>query len=179
LTALRQRGIGALGQRGLNDARFIGQLSPDYKYRKQQAANGALAAAAELEQAEHDVTQAVVWTYYSTVYAREQVKVAKDAVDFVDYYRDQVDQIGTDKKGGTKEINPITLNELIIRLAEGKRLLIKARAGEQKAHAALKEAMGVETDFGFEVADTKLPDFAKFELNKDLRSPTHERGAAK
>ena len=169
LAALRASLASAqLGQRGLNDARLIGQLSSDYKYRQQQSARGVCAAAAELAQAEHDVTQAVVWTYYSTVYAREQVKVAKDAVDFVDYYRKQVYAIVTDKKGGTKEINQITLNELIIRLSDGKRLLIKAGAGQQKAHAALREAMGVDPDFRFEVADAQLPDFAKFDLKKEV-----------
>ena len=93
-------------------APLIVQSTGDHKYRKQQASTGVLAAQAEYDQAIHDVTQAVAWTYYSVVYASEQVKVAKDAVDFVDYYRDQVQRIINEKEGGNREFNQITLNKL-------------------------------------------------------------------
>jgi outer membrane protein TolC len=159
-------GAAQAGEQGVESARLIGQLSPEYKYRRQQAANGVSAAAAELEQATHDVNYAVVWTYYTTVYARAQLKVAKDAVEFVDYYRDQVEKIVNDKKAN-REINQLTLNRLISKLSEGKRLLIKAQAGYDKAQAALREAMGVDETYAFEVGDQELPTFAKFEIKKE------------
>jgi outer membrane protein TolC len=155
------------GQKGLEDARLVGQLTAEFKYRRQQAAKGVCAFAAELEQAEHDVTQAVVWTYYTTVYARQQAKVASDAVQIIDFYREDVERIIKDKKG-TKEFNQITLNELSIRLSAGKRLLIKAQAGQQKAEAALREAMGVGPNERFEVADEKLPEIDKIDLKRDV-----------
>jgi outer membrane protein TolC len=168
LKALRASlGSAQAGQRGLEDARLVGQLTAEFKYRRQQSALGVCVAAAELEQAEHDVTQAVVWTYYTTVYAREQAKVASDAVRIIDFYREDVVKIINDKKG-TKEFNQITLNELKIRLSEGKRLLIKAQAGQQKAEAALREAMGVSSDERFELADDKLPDIDKIDLKRDV-----------
>ena len=154
-------------QQALVDARMIAILSPDYKYRQEQAANGVAAACAELEQATHEVTQAVVWTYYSVVYARQQTKVAIDTVDFVDYYRPQVEKIVNDKKGGNREINQLTLNRLIIRLTEGKRLSLRAEAGVEKAYAALREAMGVEPTYLFNVADEVMPDFGSFEIQKE------------
>lgn len=159
-------GSAQAGQMGLEDLRLLASLSKEYKYRRQQAQSGVYAAAAELEQAEHDVTQAVVWTYYTTIYAREQTKVASDAVKFIDLYREEVVKIINDKKG-SKEFNQVTLNELKVKLSEGKRLLIKAQAGQQKAHAALREAMGVDHDYAFEVAETQLPDFGKFEVKRD------------
>jgi outer membrane protein TolC len=156
------------GQRGVESARLIGHLSPQYKYRQQQAAEGITAATAEFDQACHDVAYSVAWTYYSVVYAREQLKVAKDAVEFVDFYREQVEKIVNDKKGGNREINQLTLNRLIARLAEGKRQLIRAHAGYEKAQSALREAMGVDPNYLFDPADQELPDFAKFELQKDV-----------
>jgi outer membrane protein TolC len=166
LVALRASlGSAQASEQGLESARRIGQFSPDFKYRRQQAADGVLAATAELEQATHDVTYSVVWTYYSVVYAREQLKVAKDAVEFVAYYRDQVNEIVKSKKAD-REINQLTLNRLENRLAGGRLLLIEAQAGYDKARAALREAMGVDSCYLFDVADEALPDFAKFEIKK-------------
>jgi outer membrane protein TolC len=168
LKALRASvGSAQSGQQGLEDARLLGQLSPEFKYRRQQAASGVCAAMAELEQAEHDVNQAVIWTYYSALYAREQVKVASAVVKTVDLYREDVEKIIKDKKG-SKEFNQVTLNELIIRLSDGKRQLIKAQAGQQKAEAALREAMGVASDVRFELADTQLPEIGKFEVKREV-----------
>ena len=149
--------------------RSSSSLTGDHKIRKQQAATGVQAAQAEADQAEHDVTQAVVWTYYSVVYAREQRKVARDAVDFVEFYRDQVDKIvnDKDKKGGNREINQITLNRLVARLADGQRLHVRAQAGYERAKAALHEAMGVEPTYLFDVADEQLPDFAKLDIKEE------------
>jgi len=167
--AALQASIGSAqaSQRGVSNAPFVVRLTGDHKIRKEQACTGVHAAEVELEQARHDVTQAVVWTYYSVVYAREQVKVAKDAIDFVDFYRDQVETIVKGKDGGNREINQITLNRLVARLAGGQALHIKAQAGYERARAALREAMGVDPAFTFEPADEILPDFAKIELKKD------------
>ena len=143
------------------------QLTGDHKYRLQQAGKGVDAAQAESDQAVHDVTHAVALTYYSVVYAREQRKVARDAVEFVDFYREQVERILNDKKGGSKDINQLTLNRLVARLSEGQLLLVKAEAGFERAKAGLREAMGVEPTFLFDPADEVLPDFGKFEIKKD------------
>jgi len=155
------------GQRGLESARLLGALSADFKFRRQQASTGVCAATAELEQATHDVTQAVVWTYYSVVYAKEQVKVAREAVEFVDYYRNLVDKIVNAKEGGNKEINKITLNRMVSRLAGGELLLIKAQSGVERSQAALREAMGVDYNYIFEPADEELPDFAKIAMKRE------------
>jgi hypothetical protein len=146
------------GQQGLEGARLLGHLSPDYKFRVRQSAAGVEAAAADLEQATHEVTQAVIWTYYSAVYAAMQVKVASEAVDFVDDKRKIVEKI-VNSKEANREFNRITLNKLITRLKEGERPLIEALKGVEKAKAALREAMAVDCHFRFELADDALPDF--------------------
>lgn len=169
LAAMRASlGSAQVGQRAIDGAKFFGVFAGDIKLRRQQACNGVLAAQAELDQSIHEVNQAVIWTYYSVVYARAQLKVAKEAVDFVDFYRDQVETIVKGKKGGSREINQITLNTLIARLAEGQLLLIEAQSGAERAQAALREAMGIEHTFRFDVADEILPDFGKFEIQKDV-----------
>jgi outer membrane protein TolC len=154
------------GLAGQEHAPFAIRLTGDHKYRVMQASNGVLAAQAELDQAIHDVTQAVVWTYYSVVYARAQVNVAKEAVEFVDFYRARVAEI-VNSKEGSKDINQITLNRLVARLAEGKRLYVRAQMGLEQAKAALREAMGVEPSYVFNPAETVLPDFAKIEIKKE------------
>ena len=78
----------------MEDTRIIGcLLIPDLKYRRQQAAQGVLAGYAELHQAEQEVTQAVVWNYYTIIYAREQQNTVQELVDLIQTYRDQVDKI--------------------------------------------------------------------------------------
>jgi len=170
LTAL-QASIGSAqaGLSGIESARWAAHLTPGYKERVQQANAGVSAASAEFEQAKYEVTQAVIWNYYAVVYARSQVKVASEAVDFVDHYRKQVADIVNDKggKGGTREINQITLDRLVGKLSEGEILLVHAQFGVEKARAALREAMGADCNFLFDVADDELPDFGKTELDRD------------
>ena len=148
------------------NANLILRMTADHRYRVGQADIGIQAANAELMQTAHDVTQAVVWTYYSVVYAREQLKVAKDAVSFVDFYRDQVEKI-INSKEGNREINQITLNRLIARLAEGERLMVKAESGFERRRPACAKRWASIIPIYFNVADELLPDFAKFEIKKE------------
>ena len=142
------------------------RLSPDHKYRLGQACIGKQAAETELEQAIHDVTHAVVWTYYLVVYARDQQKATEEARRLAEFYLDPV-QKTVEHKGGDREINVVVLRHLRARVAEAARLELKAESGFERAKAALREAMGVDSNYFFDVADQTLPDFANFDIKRD------------
>lgn len=160
LAALRASAAAAtLKIQGLKEvSKGLGGLLPEIDYRRQQSDVGLQAAQVELAQAEHEVTYAVIRCYYSIVYAREQAKVAKDLVDQLDVYLDQVKKIVNSKGGGVKGITKDTEDKLvgILKLAAGK--MIEAETAVDRARAALREAMGVDMEGRVDAADEMLPE---------------------
>lgn len=147
-----------LKQRGLGEVkRTIGILSPDIDIREQQSDLGLKAAIAEYEQAEHEVTFAVVRCYYTVVYAREQTKVARELVDQLEANLDQVKKL-VEGKGGVKGITQNTLDYLRVVVGEARQRLVQAETGQDRARAALREAMGLEPGTRVDAADEMLPE---------------------
>ena len=145
--------------KGLNEAHFLtAGLVPDLKYRKQQVDLGVQACVAELAQAEHEVTYAVVRCFFTVIYAREQAKVAKDLVDQLDTYLEQVRKIVNSKGGGVKGITKDTEDKMVILIAEARAKLEEADTGVARARAALREAIGLSPDAEIDTADELLPD---------------------
>ncbi len=145
--------------KGLKEVHYISVgLLPDLKTRKQQLELGIQAAVAELGQAEHDVTYAVIRCYYTVIYAREQAKVGKDLVDQLDLYLEQVRKIVNSKGGGVKGVNKDTEDKLVIIIGEAKGKMLDAESGVARARAALREAMGLGPDVEVDAADELLPD---------------------
>jgi hypothetical protein len=155
--------------RGLDEVkRMVGILQPDIKYREEQSDLGLKAAMAEYEQAQFDVTFAVVRCYYTVVYAREQSRVARELVDQLEANLEQVRKIVEDKKGGTKTITANTLSNLTVVLGEAKGRMILAESGADRARAALREAMGLEPGARVDAADEVLPEVSReLKLNRD------------
>ncbi len=146
-------------QLGIEDTRFLGHvIIPDLKYRRQQAVKGIEAGQAELLQAEQEVTQAVVWTYYTIVYAKEQQKALKELIDLIQIYRDQADKIVNSKEGPGRDINQSTLDSLNIALATAKSKAITAESGVERGKAALLEAMGLSENDDFNIPNDSLPE---------------------
>ena len=133
-------------------------IIPDLKYRRQQAVKGIEAGQAELLQAEQEVTQAVVWTYYTIVYAKEQQKALKELIDLIQIYRDQADKIVNSKEGPGRDINQSTLDSLNIALATAKSKAITAESGVERGKAALLEAMGLSENDDFNIPNDSLPE---------------------
>ncbi len=146
--------------RGLSDVHRggVGLLMKDLDTRREQADFGIKAAMAEYEQAQHEVNFAVARCYYAVVYARSQVKVAKDLVDQLEVYLEQVHKIVTSKGGGVRGITKDTEDKLIDIVAMAKAKLIEAESGVDRARAILREAMGLGAEARVDVAEETLPD---------------------
>lgn len=144
---------------GLNEAHFLtAGLVPDLKIRKQQLDLGVQAGMAELAQAEHEVTYAVVRCFFTVIYAREQAKVAKELVDQLDLYLEQVRKIVNSKGGGVRGITKDTEDKMVILIAEAKAKQEEADTGLARAKAALREAIGLNPNEEIDTADEMLPD---------------------
>jgi outer membrane protein TolC len=157
---LKERGLGEVSRIG-------GFLLSDIDSRRAQSNLGVEAARAEYEQAQHEVTYAVVRNYYTVVYAREQSKVGKELVGQLETNLEQVRKIVADKEGGVKGITKDTEQKMEIIVGEAKSRLILAETGADRARAALREAMGLEPGCKVDAADEVLPEI-KAALTRDV-----------
>lgn len=144
------------GQRGLHEIRFGRIFAKDLPVRKQQAAWGVNAAAANLMQVGYDTNCAVARTYYSVIYAREQKKVAEEVVTRLKITVANGETL-LGKEGAPDDLTPLAVEKAKLYLAMAETELAKANRGLQRAAAALKEAIGLEPECDFLVADDKLP----------------------
>ena len=143
--------------RGIDKAsRIVHSIfAPDLEYRKQQATNGMIASQAELMQAEYDVTFDVIRTYYSAVYALEQLKTVSDLVAEFDV---QVVRIRNAVKEGVRGVTLDLQNQVEIYRGQAAARQVDARSGYERALRALAHEMGVGPECRFDVADRTLPD---------------------
>jgi outer membrane protein TolC len=159
LAALRESVSAALlKQRGAGEVkRMAGIITPDIDVRLQQSDLGIRATMAEYAQAEHEVTYAVVRCYYTVVYAREQIRVARDLVEQLETNLEQVRKI-VEGKGGIKGITKNTEDRLEVFLGQAKTRLNMAEVGIERARSLLREAMGLEPGARVDAADEFLPE---------------------
>jgi outer membrane protein TolC len=153
---LKQRGLGEVKR---TTSIASGLFIPDYEVRMQQSDLGLKAAMIELAQWEHEVTYAVVRSYYTIVYARMQQKVARDLVEQLEVNMEQVKRI-LEGKGGARQggVTANSKNQLQVVLSEARQRLIQAEVGADRARAALREAMGLDPMCQVDVVDDVVPD---------------------
>lgn len=145
--------------RGLSEVkRTIGFLSPDIEFREKQSDLGLKAAMAEYDQAQYEVTYAIIRCYFTVVYAREQSLVARDLVEQLEGNLEQVRKIVEGKGGGVRGISVNTVNTLEVFIGAARKRLNEAESGISRARAALREAMGLEPGSRVDAADEVLPD---------------------
>lgn len=142
--------------KSVTDSPFI-NFVPEGRVRKQQANRGLNAAAANVQQVEMETKNAVNRTYLSVIYAREQLKLAKDAVETLKATYKVAEQLlaSGDSKNVTKD--DLDKLDIYVKLAESK--VGEAEVGMARAKAALREAIGLEYNTQFEVDDGKLTRF--------------------
>jgi outer membrane protein TolC len=178
LKSLRIRVESALlGQKGIEKtSRIIHSLiSPDLPFRKEQAANGIAATHAELMQAEHDVKFNVVRTYYSAVYAREQLKltseIEKTLKEYLTFVKEAVAEGSVRELGKTQE-------EIFVQyVAQAVDKRIQAESGYKRAMEGLRHEMSFGDDFRFAPADEVLPDVdAEVDAELAVALALHRRG---
>jgi outer membrane protein TolC len=132
----------------LDKLHAIPVVAGDLPIRRQQAALGVTSAEAQLEQARWDTLYDVTRSYYTVVYARMQVQVANDVLRDLAKARDLAKDAGSDRMARQASV--------YITAVEGRRET--ARAGVDRALAALRESIGLPADACIDVADTALPD---------------------
>ena len=143
---------GARGAQALCVPVFIAR---DLPIRRQQACLGVTIAEASLSQAEWETVYAVTRTYFGVVYARQQLRVVDDLVNSLRFYEERVRDLVS--KGESKEWTTSTVDKISIYLglAEGRKA--EALRGIERAHAALREAMGVAPELTIGIAEQNLP----------------------
>jgi hypothetical protein len=131
-------------------------IARDVPVRKKQAALGVSIAAAAVQTAECDARNAATYSYLAVLFAREQTKTAADGKVRLN---DLKDLIKTAAEKGRRDVfkdEQLALVDSFLTLLDGRGE--EATQGEQRALAALREALGLGPDCPIDVVGTKLPD---------------------
>jgi outer membrane protein TolC len=138
---------------GLDALCVPGVIAPDLPIRRQQACLAVQIAAAQLGEAEWATIYDVTRCYCGVVYAREQIQLTETALDELEKLRVDVETA----KGGRKQIleaHEIRRNTYVPMMRARRE---EALAGEARALAGLREAIGLGPDCCFDVVGRRLP----------------------
>lgn len=132
-----------------------GLVERDLPIRRHQAALGVQAAQAGVNLAEWETIYAVTRNYLSVMYAREQLDVVDGALRRLAELREGVEQIRA--TGTRRNVNEQNVEQVDVFIQIVKARREEAAVGLQRAGAALREAMGVGSDYCLVLADNRLP----------------------
>jgi hypothetical protein len=157
--------------KALEHLRGLASLSRDLPIRRKQAALGIAIAHGGLAQAEAETLYGVTFSYLSAVYANQQMDLADKIRDNLNDLRELVADALRAEPGKKAVSHPtVVLKEhhnvvnAYLETLQGRRA--EAEQGVQLALAALREAMGVGSDYPLPPLPRKLP-CPKVELNKE------------
>jgi outer membrane efflux protein len=142
------------GKEALDALHIPPVLDPEIPVRRRQACLGVTAAAAALEQAEHETVYAVTRTYFTVLFAREQERVARSVVDRLSAVN-EVARKALDS--GARNVTSSDVNRTTVYLNLAQTQQYKAAQGVKRALAALREAIGIGPEYRFDVPPGKLP----------------------
>jgi outer membrane protein TolC len=142
------------GKQALDNLLLAPLIDPEIPVRRKQACLGVTAAAAALEQAEHETVYAVTRTYYTALYAREQELVARSVVNRLTAINDTTRRA---VEGGARNATLTDVNRTTVYLRLAQTQQYKAAQGVQRALIALREAIGLGPDCGIGVPEGRLP----------------------
>jgi outer membrane protein TolC len=130
-------------------------LQRDLPVRRQQSALGVQVAAAGANHAEWEGIYATTRNYFSVLYARQQQKVADDALLNLETLREAIKRlVALDRKNVT-QLHADKV-DVYIQIVQGRRE--EAVFGIDRANAALREAVGLSADMPLVIADTQMPE---------------------
>jgi outer membrane protein TolC len=140
--------------RGLEALRAPAFLTPELPVRRRQAALGVSAASAALQEAEHQAAYAVMRTYFTVLYAREQEALARSVVERLTAIQKTAKQ---QLEGGAPNVTSNDVDRATVALRLAKTRQFQAAQGAKRALAALKEAVGLEPGACLDVPPGTLP----------------------
>jgi outer membrane protein TolC len=141
-------------QRAVDNIHIPTLIARELPIRRHQAALGVQAAAAGLEQAEHDTSYAVTRTYFSVLYARAQLRVARVTVDRLKAVQESAKR---QLDAGARDVTQSTVDRITVYLRLAETRQIQAAEGAERALAALREAIGVGPNCDLQVTGDQLP----------------------
>ncbi len=140
-----------------NMPRLVQCLTREMPLRQQQAELGVTIARATLWQAEWETRYAVTRNYFSVIYVRTQrellAKVLADVGKGQKRAKQLLDAGDPDVKVTKIDLDLFDINLALLRAREA-----EANVGEQKALAALREAIGISPGHGLEIVQSALPE---------------------
>ena len=131
-------------------------IARDVPVRKKQAALGVSIAAATVQTAECDARNAATFSYLAVLFAREQQKTIADSKVRLNDLKDLIKSSAEKGRRDVFKDEQTALVDSVLTLLEGR--AEDATAGEQRALAALREALGLGPDCPIDVIGNKLPD---------------------
>jgi outer membrane protein TolC len=163
-------GAAYAGQRALDKMILPRLMMKDFNVRRQQACQGVSGASGSLTQAEWETRYAITRNFFTVQYVRSQREVIDEVLRNLADGRRRAKEL-FDR--GDQDIRITSLDiealDLQIGLVRTKKSLIEA--GELKAFAALREAMGLNYDYPLEIAPVSLPP-AVYETKKTVIEET-------
>lgn len=139
----------------LNRLPLIARFSREVPIRKQQANWGITASSAQAEQASLDTLFDVNFTYLSVLYGQKQLEVANNGLKNLTDLRDIAQSIL--KEGTRADVTTRHTDQIEIMLLTGSARKETAVGGIQRAQAALREAMGLQSGDPLALAAKDLP----------------------
>jgi len=141
-------------ERALNNLRIPADLDPQVPIRRRQSSLGVSAAAAGVDEAQRQTAYAVIRTYVTIVFAREQERVAHGVVERLTATRDAAQRA---LDAGDRDVNSTEIQKttVYLRLAESRQ--IQAIQGVKRALAALREAIGFGPEVAIDIPAASLP----------------------
>jgi outer membrane protein TolC len=143
----------------LENLHGLASLSRELPVRKRQAALGITIARGGLAQAEAETLYGVTFSYLGAIYANQQMDLAGQIRSNLDDLQKLIDdalQSATGKKSRTVVLNEHR-NAVNAYVATLQGRLEEAQQGEQRAQAALREAMGAGCDYPLPPLPRMLP----------------------
>jgi outer membrane protein TolC len=144
-------------QQALDKLRFAAVIQRDLPARRKQAAVGVQAAEALVSVAEADTIYGVTFSYLSTLYANEQLRVADEAIEDLKRLLESV-QKSVESGDARREIGKTQVDLIKTYLYAAQARREEAVEGLQRAASALREAMGVGPDCPVTLAQSTLSD---------------------
>lgn len=154
IKAKQQSLIAAVEANRALEAMTPGLLSHQLAVRQQQSQRGLHAASVAVEQAVQITLHDVDRTYFTVLFARDQERLAKAAVDSLAATYDTAKRM---LDAGAKDVTSADVNRNLVylRLAHTRRE--EATHGAERALAALRQALGQGPEFNIDVPAGKLP----------------------